>query len=477
MTALDLFEAIGNMNDESIRLCLPDETEPEWIAEDGMQCNPPPVKQKTAKQGKTNFPAITLLPYLMTAGCTAACIAGMVLLIKFAAYNDDFSVQSGNDYSAVTEVISAITQATSTENETAETNTTVFTVITEQTARMTEHTERIIPDQHFTQSPEKAVQTVVNTTAQTVSLTFLATTQTQTTVTDASPYQKPDAAGLFEKYAFDFPVYQIDGGYAVSIDNENIHCYDLNGNEIDCRWSNCRIFDNPYRYSEFHAEEDVSINPYDFIYTCNCENGIYYAVLDNGTAIIAGADRAWLDENKPETLVIPEEINGFRVTEIASRAFDSIGMKCESLHEIRIADTVEIIHPYAFENAFLNRAGAKINIPANVKTICRRAFSGNNDAVGEKYVGKEKADRVIILPDSLEYLQADAFTSETRYIFKMPESPVLSDSILIGSNRSVESADLSQYPDNYFEKYYVDGNFNVVTFRDAVQYFSAKETQ
>lgn len=329
----------------------------------------------------------------------------------------------------------------------------------------------------FASSAKSTKAILSSETSTTAAMTAVTTTQAQTTVTNSAPYQKTGAAGLFEKYAFDFPVYQIDGGYAVSIDNENIHCYDLNGNEIDCRWSNCRIFDNPYRYSEFHAEEDVSINPYDFIYTCNCENGIYYAVLDNGTAIIAGADRAWLDENKPETLVIPEEINGFRVTEIASRAFDSIGMKCESLHEIRIADTVEIIHPYAFENAFLNRAGAKINIPANVKTICRRAFSGNNDAVGEKYVGKEKADRVIILPDSLEYLQADAFTSETRYIFKMPESPVLSDSILIGSNRSVESADLSQYPDNYFEKYYVDGNFNVVTFRDAVQYFSAKETQ
>lgn len=477
MTALELFEAIGNMDDESIRLCLPDETEPEQIAEQGIHCNPPPVKQKTAKQRETNFHGMTLLPYLLTAGCTAACIAGMALVLKFASYNDDLSVQSDSANSAVTEIIPEATETSPSENETAETNTTVFTVTAEQTARMTDNTEIIIPDQHFSQVTEKATQTVVNTTAQTVSTTFPATTQAQTTVTDSAPYQKPEAGGLFEKYAFEFPVYQIDGGYAVSLDNENIHCYDLNGNEIDCRWSNCRIFDNPYRYSEFHAEEDICINPYDFIYTCNCENGIYYAVLDNGTAIIAGADRAWLDENKPETLVIPEEINGFRVTEIASRAFDSIGMKCESLHEIRIADTVEIIHPYAFENAFLKRAGAKINIPANVKTICRRAFSGNNDAVGEKYVGKEKADRVIILPDSLEYLQADAFTSETRYIFKMPESPVLSDSILIGSNRSVESADLSQYPDNYFEKYYVDGNFNVVTFRDAVQYFSAKETQ
>lgn len=285
---------------------------------------------------------------------------------------------------------------------------------------------------------------------------------------------------LFEKYAAEFPVYgSVDipdyGIKAISLDYENTKYYDLDGNEIDCCFENCRIYDNPYRYREMH-EEDELVNPDDFIYTCSCENGIYYAILENGNAIIAGADQAWVNENSPESLVLPSEIDSAKVTEIADNAFNNLGFKCESLREIVIPDTVEIIRPYAFAGAFSFRSGCNINIPENVKVICRRAFADLYDAVGEEYDGEEKADRVITLPESLEYIQNDAFGDSSRYIFKMPESLVLTDTTVIGGSETIEFNKLAQNIRNYYNKYYIDGAFNVVTFTDAIKYQQEKQS-
>lgn len=285
---------------------------------------------------------------------------------------------------------------------------------------------------------------------------------------------------LFEKYAAEFPVYgSADipdyGIKAISLDYENTKYYDLDGNEIDCCFENCRIYDNPYRYREMH-EEDELVNPDDFIYTCSCENGIYYAILENGNAIIAGADQAWVNENSSESLVLPSEIDGAKVTEIADNAFNNLGFKCELLREIVIPDTVEIIRPYAFAGAFSFRSGCYINIPENVKVICRRAFADLYDAVGEEYDGEEKADRVITLPESLEYIQNDAFGDSSCYIFKMPESLVLTDTTVIGGSETIEFNKLAQNIRNYYNKYYIDGAFNVVTFTDAIKYQQEKQS-
>ena len=193
MTALELFEAIGNMDDESIRLCLPDETEPEQIAEQGIHCNPPPVKQKTAKQRETNFPGITLLPYLLTAGCTAACIAGFGLMIRFSMGNEIVGTQSEIPIS-VQESVSSMTTAVSTGERA------VLTAITEthtvqQTVTVTaeDRTEPVsVTETDAVTEPAAAMTAMQTETAaaktQTEPLpltgTTAAETQTETTATE-----------------------------------------------------------------------------------------------------------------------------------------------------------------------------------------------------------------------------------------------------------------------------------------------------
>ena len=178
MNALELFEAIGNMDDESIRLCLPDETEPEQIAEQGIHCNPPPVKQKTAKQRETNFPGITLLPYLLTAGCTAACIAGFGLMIRFSMGNEIVGTQSEIPIS-VQESVSSMTTAVSTGERA------VLTAITEthtvqQTVTVTaeDRTEPVSVTETDAVTEPAAAMTAMQT--ETLLLTETAAAETQT---------------------------------------------------------------------------------------------------------------------------------------------------------------------------------------------------------------------------------------------------------------------------------------------------------
>lgn len=302
------------------------------------------------------------------------------------------------------------------------------------------------------------------------------------------------AEELFEKYTTEFPVYYSEDvqGYGImarSLDHANSHYYDENGSSLDdlpAIPSDIPVcfYDNPYRYRVRNTERSIL----EYTYTCDCENGLYYAVLDNGTAIIAGADTDWINENSPEKLVIPEEIGGYKVTEIAQRAFSGwsgFNVFCPSLREVEIADTVEVIHPYAFENVFgsgSSRKGCKINIPANVKIICRRAFANNYEAMGEEYSGdtdnRYRAKRMITLPESLEYVQNDAFKNDNeRYIFKMPKSLVLTDTTVIGGSETIEFSTLPQYTVGYWNTYYLDGEFNVVTFTDAIRYQKEKQNE
>ena len=302
------------------------------------------------------------------------------------------------------------------------------------------------------------------------------------------------AEELFEKYATEFPVYKCE-----DVENYGIRpcsldrgfewtAFDAEGNEIGVLPENavetgCKLAINPYRFIDYKTGKHK--------YSCNYENGFYYAVLENGTAIIAGAENDWINENSPEKLVIPAEIGGLKVTEIADYAFSSVtqlAQECEALREIVIPDTVEVIHSYAFEAAFRyripgtdltgRRKGAKINIPENVKIIYRRAFADLVDAIGEEYTGEENAKRVITLPESLEYVQTDAFQSGNsyRYIFKMPQSLVLTDTTVIGGSETIEFSHEPQYAlYNYWTHYYIDGEFNVVTFTDAIKYQKEKQ--
>ncbi len=467
-----------------------------------------------------------IMSYLMTAGCTAACIAGFALMIRLFTEpvypEQEISIPSETQNAAVTEITDLTTERTAavtasqTNTETAAVNTATTAAVlqTDRTSATTAglasgttvhisgtgsravsgnagRTETASAGRRRTgTTTTRATGTTSRTTRRTsATTTTRLTTTTTVTTTVTTEYVHPDAAGLFIKYAFEFPVYYRDGSYGRSLDYANSIYFDLEGNEIEYRDTNVRKADNPYRYREFNAEgECVTLG--DYVYTCDYANGFYYAVLENGTAIIAGADCAWINGNQIETLVIPEEINGYRVTEIAQKAFQKIGLRCDSLREIVIADTVEIIHPYAFDDAFCHqwvddmgatrigsRRGCKINIPANVRIICRRAFANNYDSMGEEYNGdadnRFRARRMIELPETLEYVQNDAFGTSSvgdRYIFKMPKSLVLTDTTVIGGSETIEFSTLPQYTVGYWNTYYIDGEFNVVTFRDAIQY-------
>lgn len=87
----------------------------------------------------------------------------------------------------------------------------------------------------------------------------------------------------------------------------------------------------------------------------------WYILLDDGTAAI-GADNPDLSG----TLIIPDTINGYTVTEIANSGFNGT-----NITEVVIPDTVRRINDYAFA---YNEMLQKVNIPEGVTFIGEGAF-------------------------------------------------------------------------------------------------------
>ena len=103
-------------------------------------------------------------------------------------------------------------------------------------------------------------------------------------------------------------------------------------------------------------------------------NGDYYYIKSDNTVVFAKSQYAktsMSDEDEPitETVVVPDEINGYPVTAIEREAF-----MYASVTEVVLPDSIEFIDENAFGNCqYLE----KINLPENLKYMGMYAFAGS----------------------------------------------------------------------------------------------------
>ncbi len=200
MTPLELFEAIGKINpdsiQDSIQLSL-DDTLASEAEQDNKAAHKNPVPAKAA--GIREQPpaerryGIALLPYLLTAGCTAACIAGFGLMIRFSIGNEIVGTQSEIPIS-VQESVSSMTTAVSTgeravltaitETHTVQQTVTVTAEDRTEPVSVTE-TDAVTETAAITET--RAAVTAVQTEPPPLTSTTAADTQTETTVTEPPP--------------------------------------------------------------------------------------------------------------------------------------------------------------------------------------------------------------------------------------------------------------------------------------------------
>ena len=109
-----------------------------------------------------------------------------------------------------------------------------------------------------------------------------------------------------------------------------------------------------------------------------------YYILDDGTACITK-----YNEND-EKVIVPEKLDGIRITGIGHRAFSF----CENLKEIKIPDSVQSIGDVAFYEC---KNLKKIKIPDSVKSIGDCAFSWCENL------------KEITIPDSVEKIGENPF--------------------------------------------------------------------
>ncbi len=150
------------------------------------------------------------------------------------------------------------------------------------------------------------------------------------------------------------------------------------------------------------------------------ESGFFYDVINNAFIRITGANYSEFDTNTT-ILQIPDTIKGLPVKEIGYRAFCRASENLSHLQEVRIPQSVEIIAERAFSRVFCalpdirdmsqeQRNNYHINIPENIRFIGYRAFFASAFAVANTYAD----DRVIHLPESLEYISSQAFDGEIQ---------------------------------------------------------------
>lgn len=216
MTPLDLMEALHDVPEDLLDFPLDTATESrsdiQTDESEKVQANQPIVANQTAV--KTSEPHDTVnsprqkygsafLSYLLTAGCTAACIAGFAMLIHFTGAQDDFSYRSGSHEIAVTEIEPAATALT-TETTTVTTTATASPEETETMPAVQTETETVtaaetalpadtVPVPQTTVIPgttthTAAAETVTQkTTLAKTTVTTIHTTTQATTTTAASP--------------------------------------------------------------------------------------------------------------------------------------------------------------------------------------------------------------------------------------------------------------------------------------------------
>lgn len=148
------------------------------------------------------------------------------------------------------------------------------------------------------------------------------------------------------------------------------------------------------------------------------ENGFQYDVINHKSVRITGADYSKFDPNT-NVLQIPDLIDGLPVKEIGYRAFCRASEHLPDLKEVVIPQSVEMIAERAFSHVFCSINNAwkmpqekkreyHINIPENVRFIGYRAFFADGFAVAND----SENHSIIHLPESLEYISAQAFDGE-----------------------------------------------------------------
>ena len=93
-----------------------------------------------------------------------------------------------------------------------------------------------------------------------------------------------------------------------------------------------------------------------------------YEVIESGRVKVIRCDKSVTE------IVIPENVEGYKVTTIASEAFES----CEVLKSIVIPDSVTYIGSLAFWNC---NSLTSLTIPSSVNIICPSAFYGCNSLI------------------------------------------------------------------------------------------------
>ena len=240
---------------------------------------------------------------------------------------------------------------------------------------------------------------------------------------------------------------------------------DENGNPCtieEAGWIAAGAWSNPYRYY-YYGNEAQYVN-------CQKSGAFYYAVKEDGTAMLVGYDSVLLAE-LGDTLEIPSELDGYVVNELGEDSFKNVRLYVPTIKKVVVPDSIEIIRKDALRAVLPDDSPAgSINIPNNVKYIGYGAYGGLGTALGE----------VIVLPESLEYIQKLAFDCTIFWAVDYPDTPFLATcGLYIPDLRDYYTAEIASPFDEenetnfeyvyriekgyyeYFEQYSADPNLTV----------------
>ncbi len=112
MTPLDIMEALRDVPADLIEMpcSMAEDHGGSPVSSAGTAANVQAAPADTEAPAGTRF-GHTLLPYLLTAGCAAACIAGFAVIVRFSGGTDPVTTQSALPENAVTEIYPETTAA------------------------------------------------------------------------------------------------------------------------------------------------------------------------------------------------------------------------------------------------------------------------------------------------------------------------------------------------------------------------------
>lgn len=212
MNPLDIIDAIGDMDDDLIRLCFDEDDEISPVQEWTEICNHPPSLPKSKQQplqgnskpddtsnSNKKVSGFFVLSHLLTAVCTAACIAGFTILIRSVHSPNDLYTPSGSSEVAVTQPTTVKTAATTVPITVSTVNT---TTVTEQTTLETVLSTSEQPEMELLITAETTAQfeieditetELTDTVTETVSASTAEVTETTVQTTELE-VQKPEPA-------------------------------------------------------------------------------------------------------------------------------------------------------------------------------------------------------------------------------------------------------------------------------------------